>query len=319
MVGVAVGFAVALAWSYLALWLGPRVGLIDHPGIDLKVHTRPTPLLGGVGVYAGIHLGMLANGAADPALLTGTSLVLLLGLADDRFDLPPRLRLLAELAAAAVLVALMDDGLHSPVGVVFAVAVVVVAINAVNLLDGLDALVGSTAFVSALGIVWAGVAGRGSWELGAALAGALVGFLVLNRPPARIFLGDNGSYTIGVTIAYGALRATPGGAAPMLLIVAGLLGVYVIDLSVTIMRRARNQRPLFAGDRSHVYDQLRDRGWSTVRVATTAAAAQALLVTGFVGFAVTRPGALAVAAALLGVGLVALSAAWRAGFLSAID
>lgn len=319
MVAVVVGFAIALTWSYLALWLGPRVGLIDHPGDGLKVHKRPTPLLGGVGVFAGLHLGMAASGAGDAALFAGTSLVLLLGLADDRLELPPRLRLLAEVVAAVVLVALMDDGLHSPAGVVFAVAVIVVGINAVNLLDGLDALVGSTALVTAGGAVWAGVAIRGGWELGAALAGSLAGFLVLNRPPARLFLGDNGSYTVGMTLAYAALRATPEGTAPMLLLVAGLLGVYIIDLTVTILRRARNQKPLFTGDRSHIYDQLRERGWSTVQVVAIAALTQAVLVAGFVALAVAGPGTVPVATALVGVGCLALATAWRAGFLSPID
>ncbi len=301
------------------MWLGPRVGLVDRPGNALKVHTRPTPLLGGVAVFTGLHVGMAVLGAADTSLIAGTSLVLALGLADDRFDLAPRLRLIAELAAAAVLVGLMDSGLRNPAGVVFGIAVVVVAINAVNLLDGLDALVGSTAFVSALGVVWAGAAGRGDWELGATLAAALAGFLMLNRPQARIFLGDNGSYTVGMTLAYGGLRTTPHGTGSMLLVTAGLLGIFVIDLAVTVLRRARNGRPLFAGDRSHVYDQLRERGWSTGRVVVAAAATQAILVACLVGLALTEPGPTTACALLLGSALIAIAAAWQAGFLRKID
>ncbi len=60
MVAVAVAFAAALAWSVAALWMGPRLGFVDTPGATaLKIHKRPTPLLGGVGVFVGIHLGLV--------------------------------------------------------------------------------------------------------------------------------------------------------------------------------------------------------------------------------------------------------------------
>jgi UDP-GlcNAc:undecaprenyl-phosphate GlcNAc-1-phosphate transferase len=320
MVGVVVGFAIALAWSYLATWLGPRLGVIDTPGGDaLKVHSRPTPLLGGVGVFAGLHIGLLVEGAEDVALLAGSSLALVLGLVDDRSGLSPRIRLIAEAVAAAVLVALLGDGLRNPAGFAFGVILVLVAINAVNLLDGIDALVGSTAFISALGIAWVGAAGYGEWRLGAVLAAALAGFLILNRPRARIFLGDNGAYTIGVFLAYGALRTTQKGVWSMLLIAVGLLGVFVIDLTVTIVRRARNGKELFGGDRSHIYDQLRDRGWSTGRVVIAASALQTALVAALVGYALSDPGAIDGIAVVIGMGCVALVGAWKLGFIDVVD
>jgi len=320
MVGVVVGFAVALAWSYFATWLGPRVGIVDTPGGDaLKVHSRPTPLLGGVGVFAGLHVGLLIEGVDDVALLAGSSLVLVLGLVDDRSGLSPKVRLIAEVIAATVLVALIGDGLRNPAGFAFGVVLVLVAINAVNLLDGIDALVGSTAFISALGIAWAGAAGFGEWQLGAVLAAALAGFLILNRPRARIFLGDNGAYTIGVFLAYGALRTTQEGVWPMLLIAAGLLGVFVIDLTVTILRRARNGKELFGGDRSHIYDQLRDRGWSTGRVVIAATTLQTALVAAFVGYAFSNPGPIGAIAAIIAMGAATLVGAWRLHLFVVVD
>jgi hypothetical protein len=105
----------------------------------------------------------------------------------------------------------------------------------------------------------------------------------------------------------------------MLLIAGGLLGVFTIDLAVTILRRARNNKPVFTGDRSHIYDQLRDRGWPGIRVVAAVAAAQAVLVSGFVGLAVADPGPGVAVAALLGIALAALAAAWRAGFIEIIS
>ncbi len=314
MAGVVVAFVVALAWSYAALWVGPRIGLVDMPGgTELKIHKKPTPLLGGVGVFAGIHLGLLVVDAFSGALFAGSSMVLALGLADDKYDLPPRLRLLAEIAAAAVLVALMDLG--SAGAAVFGVVLVVVAINAVNLLDGLDGLVGSVTLASAVGLAWASGQGLAAESLGSVLAAAIVGFLVLNRPKARIFLGDNGAYLIGLTLAYGALTATPAGIGPMLLVAAGVLGVFAIDLAVTILRRRLAGKALFAGDRSHIYDQLRDRGWSILQIDLVAVAVQALIVAGLVGFAATEPNWLGAVGLLAALGVVSFSVVWRLGFV----
>jgi UDP-GlcNAc:undecaprenyl-phosphate/decaprenyl-phosphate GlcNAc-1-phosphate transferase len=154
---------------------------------------------------------------------------------------------------------------------------VVVLLNAVNLLDGLDALASSVAALGALGfsVVLAGDARVTAM----ALAGALLGFLVWNRPPARIYLGDAGSYLVGTGLAILlALTfvaddgiATPAGA---LLFVA----VPVADTTIAVVRRRRARRPLFQGDRGHVYDQLVDMGWSSERSTLACTAAQAVFV-----------------------------------------
>ena len=114
--------------------------------------------------------------------------------------------------------------------------------------------------------------------MGFTLAGAGAGFLVLNWQPARIFLGDNGAYVIGVALAYGVLSGGNGRFGTILLLALGVLGVFVIDLITTISRRVINGTPILQGDRSHIYDQLRDRGWPVRAVALFAASAQAVLV-----------------------------------------
>ena len=110
-------------------------------------------------------------------------------------------------------------------------------------------------------------------ELGAALAG----FLVLNWHPARVFMGDAGTYFLGLYLTHLIIDSTNESAIE-LVFTAGVLGVFAIDMLVTLLRRRLNHRPLFLGDRSHIYDQLRDRGVGVRAIALIAAATQAVLL-----------------------------------------
>jgi UDP-GlcNAc:undecaprenyl-phosphate GlcNAc-1-phosphate transferase len=267
---------VSLAWCALAIWLGPKIGYVDRPDEPtLKAHDRPAVPLGGVGLFLGVHLAALVTRELDLGLLIASSIVLVLGLVDDRRGVDPGTRLVVEIGAALILI--LD--LPGNPGILFyllAGALVVFAINAVNLFDGLDGLVGSVALVTAVGL--AGVAqGRGADAMTAlALAAALAGFLILNWHPARVFLGDAGAYFVGLYLASLILDVSDD---PVeLILTSGFLGVFAIDLLVTLLRRKRNDRPLFIGDRSHIYDQLRDRGMSVPAIAMLAAVTQAVLL-----------------------------------------
>jgi UDP-GlcNAc:undecaprenyl-phosphate GlcNAc-1-phosphate transferase len=260
----------------MAIWLGPRIGYVDRPDDpSLKAHDRSAVPLGGVGVFLGVFLASLAVGELDLGLLLASSVVLVLGLVDDRRGIEPGTRLVVEIAAALILIL---DLAGNP-GLLFLLlggALVVFAINSVNLFDGLDGLVGSVALVTAGGLAVV-AQGRGADSLPAlTLAAALAGFLVLNWHPARVFLGDAGAYFVGLYLAHLILEVSDG---PVeLILTSGFLGVFAIDMLVTLLRRRINNRPLFIGDRSHIYDQLRDRGVSVPTIALLAAATQALLL-----------------------------------------
>lgn len=284
---------ISLAWCAIAIRIGPSIGFVDRPDDpSLKAHERPAVPLGGVGVFLGVHAAMAVAGAYDPGLLAATSIVLVLGLVDDRQGLSPVARLGAEVAAAVTLVALADGPLDptSPTDLVAGVVLVVVFINAVNLFDGLDGLVGASGVVSAFGLAW--LAGLRGTDLtpAVAVAGALGGFLVLNWHPAKVFLGDNGAYTVGMFLAYGTLVASPDGAGVGLGVASVGLGVFALDLIATVIRRRLGGNPLFAGDRSHLYDQLRDRGMRVPTIAITAAFAQTLFVLVSIGLEVAELG-----------------------------
>ena len=315
MASLIIAAAVSLAWCAVAIWIGPRIGYLDWPDDPaLKAHEQPAVPLGGVGVFLGVHLAAFAGGDLDLGLLLATSVVLVLGLVDDRTGLSPITRLGVEIAAAVALVATGSRAGDGLLALVLSVALVVLAINAVNLFDGLDGLAGSVALVTGFGLAWL------AWERGLAtetplqLAAALVGFLVLGWHPARVFLGDAGAYVVGVILAHVIIVSSPDGVL-QLIVAAGMLGVLAIDLVVTMLRRKIAGRPMFIGDRSHIYDQLRDRGWSVPRVAVGMAAAQAGIALIVVGIdrSLEPWQSLSVLAVVL-VGSVGLLFRW--GFLS---
>jgi UDP-N-acetylmuramyl pentapeptide phosphotransferase/UDP-N-acetylglucosamine-1-phosphate transferase len=267
-----VALAVALVLTPVAATVASRLGVVDHPG-PLKVHTRPVPYLGGLAV-----LGALAAGAGWRVglWLLPVGLACGLGLADDITDLDARVRLGAEAAIGALAGGLIAGG--SFLGVVVGAGVVALLVNTVNLLDGLDGLAAGVCLASAIGFA---VLGRGRAQfLAIGLAGALAGFLVYNRPPARIYLGDAGSYLLGASLGTLLIAswAHAHGHTSAAIAAVLLVGVPVADTSLAVLRRYRSGRPLFTGDRSHIYDQLVSRGWSASRASGTCVLAQALLV-----------------------------------------
>ena len=270
LVTFAASIALALVLTPLTARLAIRAGVVDRPG-PLKVHQAPVPYLGGVAVFVAAGATMAPE---HPRLLLPLGLALTLGIADDVAALPPALRVGGGLvvAAAAGWAAPATAGLA---GGALTAAMALGLLNAVNLLDGLDGLAGSVAAVSALAVA---VVDHGSRLPALALAGALAGFLWFNRPPARVYLGDGGAYCVGTALALLVALALRGSgdvaawaAAPL------LVAVPVIDTAVAIGRRVLARRPLFGGDRTHVYDQLVDRGTSRVVATLVLVAAQTAL------------------------------------------
>jgi UDP-GlcNAc:undecaprenyl-phosphate GlcNAc-1-phosphate transferase len=249
-VELVVGLIVALVLTPAAARAARAVGLVDAPGA-LKPQAQPVAYLGGVAVFAGIAYGV---GVARVALLIPLGLALALGTLDDVRPLPARVRLAAEVVIGIV------AGLVVPgpawVGLATAGAVVVL-LNAVNLLDGQDGLAAGFGIVAAGGFA---LLGGDATAVGLALVGALAGFLVYNRPPARIYLGDGGAYLLGTALALLPALTDRGDEVPVWIALPLLVALPLLDTAVAVLRRLLTGQPLFVGDRSHVYDQLADRG-----------------------------------------------------------
>ncbi|MDQ1510889.1 MAG: UDP-GlcNAc:undecaprenyl-phosphate/decaprenyl-phosphate GlcNAc-phosphate transferase [Actinomycetota bacterium] len=295
------GFAVAVIATPVAAWIAIRLGLVDEPG-PLKVHARSVPYLGGVAVL--VALAGPAVGARA-SLLIPLALACALGLADDATDLPPVVRLAVEVGIGVT--AAIAVGHHDAGRVVLGVVVVLVLVNAMNLLDGLDGLAAGVTVAAAAGF-YVVLSGAGA-TLALALAGAGAGFLVWNAPPARVYLGDSGSYLIGTALAMLFLAAAQRPAE----VVSGaclFLAVPVADTTIAVVRRLRAGRPLLRGDRGHVYDQLVDRGWTAPAAVLACVAVQATLTVAGIGIAQLSGGAAIVVTVLTvaGVGAVAIVA-----------
>jgi UDP-GlcNAc:undecaprenyl-phosphate GlcNAc-1-phosphate transferase len=256
---VFIAFGLSVVLTPLAARLGRSVGLVDVPsGDELKIHPEPVPLGGGLAVAAAT---MAATVIAGPGLqmtaaVGGAMLVALaVGVADDAVSLPPWVRVVAQATCGVLLV--WGGFRISPLGELGALAVVAIVLattNAVNLMDGQDGLAGGLGAIAAAGIAGTSLGGEWITVLGGALCGALAGFVVWNRPPARVFLGDGGAYLVGVALAVlaGALAMSHGWKG--VLVAATALLVFAVELVFTVLRRVRSRARLASGDRGHSYD-----------------------------------------------------------------
>src|SRR5450755_3962179 len=276
-----------------------RTGMIDRPGA-LKTHQAPVPYLGGVAVFAGVVVG---GSAGRPIVLIPMVAALAVGIGDDRFGISPQLRLLAQLGVGAGIAATQPVHLPGWLGVPLVMAATVVLVNGFNLLDGLDMLAAGVGLAGA--VVFAVIAHGTARLTAASLAGALVGFLFYNRPPARIYLGDGGTYLLGASMTLLLAQAWGVGVTGTTGVVAlALLAVPVTEVACAIVRRRRSGGSILDGVRGHPYDRLVAVGWSrtaasSAYIAVEVAVAVVVMV-GHASMAVALGIDVAVAAALLG-------------------
>jgi len=284
-----------------AMRLANHAGIVDRPG-PLKVHAVAVPYLGGLAVLIGLAAVVAV---AHPIVLVPLGLAATIGAVDDARGVPPVVRLIGEIGIGAAAAAVVPVRFAAPFGPIAVVVAVVVLVNATNMLDGLDALASGVALIGAGGFA---VVLRGDGRtIALALAGALAGFLWFNRPPARIYLGDAGSYLLGTTLAL--LLATawsPHRAAAVGIAGIALVALPVIEAGVTIVRRLRARHPLFHGDRGHVYDQLVDRGWTPTQASLGFALAELALAG--LAVAATHTSSTTTAVAIAAVAIAALLA-----------
>ena len=279
--------AVTLALTPAVRALAVRAGALDHPG-PRRVHAVATPRFGGLGIAAAVlGVAWLARILPGPAReldarplfgLTCASLPMLaLGMLDDLGSVGPWVKLVVQACAALTLtvfgygVPLLTNPFGDPIVTGFwslplTVAWVLALTNAINLIDGLDGLATGVVAI-ACGALW--VSGRGHGDfyvmfLTSILLGACGGFLVWNRPPARIFMGDTGSQFLGLTLsAISLLENRKGTAALTLLLPLVALGVPLADGAIAFARRLWRGQPVFRGDAGHIHHRLLDAGLSS--------------------------------------------------------
>lgn len=277
----AFGAVVGLIW--LLDPLARRMKLLDHPG-GRKDHHAPTPIHGGLAVAIGTIIpGLLLTEPTQPLIGLGIAAVVLVvvGVIDDLIDLRWWARVLAQVAAALILIYVGGVKVEQ-IGPVFGlsvtslgylsapftVAATVGLINALNMADGLDGLAGSLAFCAFVMLIAAAVYAGNTELLNGlvAMAGAVLGFLAFNlrlpwRSRARVFLGNSGSAYLGLIIAWASFRLTQNPFHPVSPVLAPfLIAPPVIDCLVLIARRMLHRKSPFSADRTHAHHLLLDVG-----------------------------------------------------------
>lgn len=259
----AVALIVTLVVTPLVIVVARRTGIVDRPGV-LKPQADPVPYLGGVAVFAGTAVGAAAG---RPTVMVPLAAALCLGVADDRFDLPAAGRLVGQVVIGVAVVLTCPVHLPGVLAAVLLPVITVVLVNGVNLIDGLDMLAAGVAAVAAGG--YAVVLHGSGRQLAIALGASLLGFLFYNRPPARVYLGDGGSYLLGAALAVLVAEAwAPGRAVPVGTAALVMVAVPAGEVAFAAVRRLRGHQSLMAGDRGHPYDRLVDRGWARPRPAS---------------------------------------------------
>ena len=255
-----------------------KIGAVDRPD-NRKVHKKIMPRLGGLAIYIAFMIGCVASMEITWdifGILLGGTLIVSLGVADDVYQLPAKVKLLGQIAAACVLVIfdIRIEWVNNPLGgyfyldmlsIPFTIFWVISFTNVVNLIDGLDGLAAGVSAIASLTVILVAVQ-MGYFHvaiLTAALAGAIIGFIRYNFNPATIFMGDTGSMFIGYMLAaisvYGAVKT----AATIALIVPAIaLGLPILDTAFAIMRRYVNGRPIFQPDKGHLHHRLLATGMS---------------------------------------------------------
>lgn len=317
-------FFITFSLTPLAGKLAMRWNILDHPDRKLKRHEKPIPYLGGLAVYLGFLAALVAvkiwqHGMVIGVvgMLAGSTLIVLLGLIDDKFSLSPGVKFFGQTAAAVILVAcnMRIQFIHEPVAAVaLSIFWVVGVTNAMNLIDIMDGLCSGVAAVAAAAFfVVMAVNGRyNDMYIVAALGGAALGFLPYNFPKAKIYLGDTGALLLGFVLAAVAMGGGYSKTNPLAVLAPILiLGVPIFDTLFIMFLRHRRGVSMFRGSPDHVALRMVKLGLTRRQTALTLWAVTALL--GAVAYAST---ALTLQWSLflyLAVGLAALFVAERMG------
>lgn len=283
LLAMAVAAAVSFASTPLVKTLAYKVGAIDVPKDNRRMHKVPIPRLGGLAIFLAFLLSVLVFAEIDrqmQGILLGAVMIVILGVMDDIMALKALPKLLVQIAAAAVAVyhgcviqffsnpnvfsetTYINLGwLSYPVTIIWIVAIT----NAVNFIDGLDGLAAGVSAIStaALTVIALMVAETNVAIILSALFGACLGFLPYNMNPAKIFMGDTGATFLGFMLATVSVTglfkmyAIISFAVPFL-----ILGVPIFDICFAFLRRiAKGQSPMTA-DRGHFHHRLIDMGFS---------------------------------------------------------
>jgi UDP-GlcNAc:undecaprenyl-phosphate GlcNAc-1-phosphate transferase len=291
-------FSIALVVTYvstpLVRRLAARVGAIDIPN-DRKVHSEPTPRMGGLAMYLALLVStavawampafreLFTNSTELFGVLGGATIVVIVGVLDDMRSMRPETKLAGQLLAAGVLVlggiqifyfwvpGVGVLSLSSDLSALITVLWTVLLTNSINFADGLDGLaIGLTTIASITFFIYAYASATDGATtallLTAIVAGMGFGFVRHNFNPARIFMGDSGSYMLGLLLASATVSGISRTTEPQFIDVAGffipvlipvlVLAIPLADAGMAVLRRVRGKQVVFHPDKQHIHHWL---------------------------------------------------------------
>ncbi len=283
------GLAAGLALTPLVQRVGMGLGLVDRPD-KRKIHSRPTPRIGGVAIFIAGFIGAMPFLHTDPKtqglLIAGTA-VFIVGLLDDILDLPPKVKLAGHIIGCAILLSFniriefMTDFISGSglvqlgwLSIPLTALWVIGLTNTINLIDGVDGLAGGVVLIALATLFTVRVftphvnlldilVMKNVLVLTAALIGSLLAFLRFNIYPASIFMGDSGAYFLGfITAALSVAGAAKGSILLPLVVPVIAFGLPILDVLFAIVRRKLSKRPIFQADRGHLHHRLLQLGFT---------------------------------------------------------
>jgi len=286
MLPLAVAFGVTLLATPVVIRLAVGRGWVAFPKVD-RWHKRPTALMGGIAIYAGITAAWLGP-VGIPSIAWvwfGATLMFVTGLVDDRVGVSPVAKLIAQIAAASLLLIAghrLLPGISPLLSIPITLVWIIGITNAFNFLDNMDGMAAGVAAIAATALaILMGIEGNMAFA-GAALAvsGSAVAFLFYNSTPARIFMGDCGSMMLGfglaaLTLVYSSSH-TGLSLTALVVIPASVMAVPILDTALVTVRRMLVGRKVYQGGRDHSSHRLVALGLSERRAVLTLYAVAAL-------------------------------------------
>ncbi|HZK01986.1 MAG TPA: MraY family glycosyltransferase, partial [Anaerovoracaceae bacterium] len=281
---------ISFALTPIAIKIAPRIGALDVPKDDRRMHTKTMPRFGGIAIYIGSMTALISHvfNTIDERMIgiaIAATLILIMGVIDDIRGLSAKIKLGGQIICATILFASSvrisfisnpwgEGILEFPWVISFLVTVVwIVGItNTINLIDGLDGLAAGISFIATIVIAYIAFINR-RYEICMAfiaLSGSCLGFIPWNFHPAKIFMGDGGALYLGFMIASISVMSPMKSAT----VIATILPIFVLalpilDTALAIIRRVRSGRPIMEADKYHLHHQVLNVGMGHKRTVLT--------------------------------------------------
>ena len=273
---LAIAFVISWLMTPVCIKLAPKIGAVDIPKDERRMHTRPIPRFGGLAIYLGTVVAILIAAPHTMkvmGIVLGGTFIYAVGLYDDLKNMSAKVKLLCQIISGLIVfatgtkIAYIHIPFHDQSSYIFLSPVLMCLLtvlwvvgftNTINLIDGLDGLAAGITLIASLCVAYSAVL-TGHPEtaiLMLAIAGGALGFLPYNFNPAKIFMGDAGSQFLGFMVASVSLETMKSTTIIILLIPLIALGIPIFDTTFAIIRRKKANRPIMEADKGHLHHRI---------------------------------------------------------------